>query len=87
MSVIVSGDFYQLSPVRGLPLYSSTTSIKGLLILDLWHKFKMAESTEVIRQREDYQFINILNKNRKGQINEDVQLTLNTRFFNKRSYP
>ena len=47
----------------------------------------MAELTEVIRQREDYQFINILNKNRKGQINEDVELTLNTRFFNKRSYP
>ena len=87
MSVIVSSDFFQLPPVRGLPLYSSTTSIKVLLILDLWHKFKMAESTKVIRQREDYQFINILNKNRKGQINEDVELTLNTRFFNKRSYP
>ena len=45
MSVIVCGDFYQLPPVRGLPLYSSTASIKGLIILDLWHKFKMAELT------------------------------------------
>ena len=57
MSVIVCGDFYQLPPVRGLPVYSSTTSIKGLLTLDLWHKFKMAELTEVMRQRDDYQLI------------------------------
>ena len=87
MSVIVCGDFYQLPPVRGLPVYSSTTSIKGLLTLDLWHKFKMAELTEVMRQREDYQFINILNKIREGQIDEDVELTLKSRFFNKLSYP
>ena len=76
MSVIVCGDFYQLPPVRGLPVYSSTTSIKGLLILDLWHKFKMAELTEVMRQREDYQFINIWKKIREGQIDEDVELIL-----------
>ena len=49
MSVIVCGNFYQLPPVRGLPVYSITVSIKGLLNLDLWHKFKMTELTEVIR--------------------------------------
>ena len=87
MSVIVCGDLYQLPPVRGLPEYTSTTSIKGLLTLDLWHKFKMAELTEVMRQRDDYQFINILNKIREGQIDEDVELTLKSRFFNKLSYP
>ena len=87
MSVIVCGDLYQLPPVRGLPEYTSTTSIKGLLTLDLWHKFKMAELTEVMRQRDDYQLINILNKIREGQIDEDVELTLKSRFFNKLSYP
>ena len=86
MSVIVCGDFYQLPPVRGLPVYSSTTSIKGLLTLDLWHKFKMAELSEVMRQR-DYQFVNILNKIWEGQIDEDVELILKSRFFNKLSYP
>ena len=86
MSVIVCGDFYHLPPVRGLPVYSSTTSIKGLLTLDLWHKLKMAELTEVMRQREDYQFINIFNKIREGQIDENVELILKSRFFNK-SYP
>ena len=63
-----------MPPVRGLPVYSSTTSIKVLLTLDLWHKFKMAELTEVMRQRDDYQLINILNKIREGQIDEDVEL-------------
>ena len=87
MSVIVCSDFYQVPPVRGLPVYSSTTSIKVLLTLDLWHKFKMAELTEVMRQRDDYQLINILNKIREGQIDEDVELTLKSRFFNKLSYP
>ena len=70
MSVIVCGDFYQLPPVSGLPVYSGTTSIKPLLTLDLWHQFKMAELTEVMKQRDDYQFINILNKIREGQIGQ-----------------
>ena len=86
MSVIVCGNFYLLPPVRALPVYSSTASIKGLLTLDLWHKFKMTELTEVIRQRDGYQFINILNKIREGQIDEGVELTLKSRFFNKLSY-
>ena len=76
-----------MPPVRGLPVFSSTTSTKGLLNLYLWHKFKMAELTEVMRQRDNYQLINILNKLREGQIDEDVELTLKSRFFNKLSYP
>ena len=50
MSIIVCGEFYQLPPVRGLPVYSIKTSIKILLILDLLQKFKMAES--IVKQRE-----------------------------------
>ena len=69
LPVIVCGDLYQLPPVRGLPIYiRSTTSIKSLLTLDLWQKLKMAELPEVIRQRENYQFINILNKIWEGEI-------------------
>ena len=47
-----------------------------MLTLDLWQNFKM-------RQRENYQFINIVNKIQEGEIDEDVQLTLKSRFFNK----
>ena len=36
----------------------------------------MAELTKVMRQRKDYQFINVLNKTREGEIDEHVELTL-----------
>ena len=43
----------------------------------------MAELTEVMRQREEYQFINILKKIREDEIDEDVELTMKSRFFSK----
>ena len=52
-----------------------------MLTLDLRRKFKVAELSEVMRQREDYQFIKILNKIREGEIDEDVELALKSRFF------
>ena len=36
-----------------------------------------------MRQREDYQFIKILNKIWEGEIDEDVELALKSRFFSK----
>ena len=35
LPVIVCGDFFQLSLVKGLPVYSSAASIKGFIALDL----------------------------------------------------
>ena len=70
-----------VTSVRGLLVYSSTKSTKILLALDLWRKSKMAELTEVMRQREDYQFINVLNKIWEGEIDEHVELTLKLQIF------
>ena len=65
LPVIVCGDFYQLPPVKGSPVYSSATSIKGFLALDLWKKFQMVELIEVMRQRGDHDFITKQDKRRK----------------------
>ena len=54
-----------------------------MLTLDLWRKFKIAEFTEVLRQREEYQLIDILRKIREGETDEDVELTLESQLFNE----
>ena len=43
----------------------------------------MAELTEVMKHRQGYYFINILCKIWKGETDEDVELTLKSRFFSK----
>ena len=49
LMVIVCGDFFQLPPVKGLPVYRSAASIKGFFALELRRKFQMIETTEVLR--------------------------------------
>ena len=46
----------------------------------LWHKFKFAELTEVMRQRGDTTFINMLNRIRVGDISNDDEVLLKSRF-------
>ena len=75
------GDFYQLPPVKGSPVYNSATSIKCFLALGFWKKFQIEERTEAMRQRGDHDFIRVLNKIRKGNINEDVEHALKARFL------
>ena len=87
LPVIVYGDFYQLPAVKGSPIYSSVTSIKDFLPLDMWKKFQMEELTEVMQQRGDYEFLRVLNKSREGIICEGVERTLKLRFLDKTSYP
>ena len=45
--------------------------------------FQFAELTEVMRQKGDAEFINLLNKIRIGDIDADVQQKLKARFVNK----
>ena len=81
LPALVCGDFYQLPPVKVLPVYSSATSVKGFFALGLWKKFQMVELTEVMHQRGDHDFIRVLNKITEGNINEDVEHTLKARFL------
>ena len=89
-SVILCGDLYQLPPVNGKPVYMHDSSyIQGILGLELWRKFSIAELTEVMRQRGDFQFIDLLNQVRIGELNEQNVNLLKSRFILKDSarYP
>ena len=83
LPVLVCGDLYQLSPVKGAPIYSSTDNIKGYLSLELWSNFKVVELTEVMRQRGDLEFISFLNKIRVGIVDYEEEKILLSRFIAK----
>ena len=55
-------------------MFNETETSEEFLMLDLWHKFKMAELTEITRQKGGTMFIELLNKIRVGAA--DVQLII-----------
>ena len=54
--------------------------MKHLLGLQLWHLFKNVELTEVLRQTNNL-FINLFNKVRIANIDDDVENLLKERFI------
>ena len=77
LSVIVCGDVYQFPPVNPPVIYCQfdlrKATVKDINDLELWHIFKMAELTEVMRQRGDTRLIEILSKIRVGDVNDALE--------------
>ena len=91
LSIMAVTDFLQRPPVRGRHIFSCISnkdSMKHLLGLQLWHLFKHVELTEVVRQNEKL-FIDLLNKVRVGNIDDDVENLLKARFIREtdENYP
>ncbi|XP_066927647.1 ATP-dependent DNA helicase pif1-like [Clytia hemisphaerica] len=82
ISIITCGDFYQLPPIKGGTIFSLFPD--ALLNIDhCWRHFKIAELTEVMRQRGDQVFIDILNNIRIGVVDENNIDILKERIVNK----
>ena len=57
--ILAVGDFYQLPPVKGKPLCVPDFSYG----YDMWNEvFKIVKLEEIMRQKEDHEFANLLNK-------------------------
>ena len=52
----------------------------GFLMLHLWHKFKLAELTEIMCQKGNTMFTELLNKIRVGAADVSVQDILKSQF-------
>ena len=54
---------WRLVSVTGKPTFKvDCSSVPNILNYEKWHCFKMAELTEVMRQRGDIEFIDLLNQ-------------------------
>ena len=69
VSIIAVGDFYQLPPVKGKSLITPGNIEANMVFTSL---FKMVELTEVMRQKDDAAFANMLNRIRKRKKGEPL---------------
>ena len=83
-SVSVCRDLYQILPVRAKPvfIFNETETMEGLISSDLWQKFRLAEFDQVMRQ-DDEILINLLYKIRVGQIDQNTEDVIKSRFIDK----
>ena len=74
--IILVGDLFQLRPVGDSWIFSDMSSGYATLAPNLWKQhFKMFELTEIMRQKDDAVFAELLNRIREGnQTNEDIAL-------------
>ncbi|XP_035711708.1 ATP-dependent DNA helicase PIF1-like [Folsomia candida] len=76
VSLLVVGDFYQLSPVFGQFVFEDSKEILGPIIGNpLWNRFRQFELKEIMRQKDDAKFATALNRLSMGMLEEeDIQM-------------
>lgn len=72
VSIIAVGDLFQLKPVMDGWIFSQPCQNYGPLATNLWRdNFQMFELTEIMRQKDDKEFAEILNRLREGKHTTD----------------
>jgi nucleoside-triphosphatase THEP1 len=81
-SVITFGDFQQLRPVKDNFIFGKNQNgVEDLFGNHLWEKFKMFELTEIMRQRDDLTFAQLLGRLAKGGLTLSDKHLISTRTF------
>ena len=78
--VLLVGDLFQLRPVGDSWIFANRSGDYSPLAANLWQEFfKMFELTEIMRQKDDAPFAEILNRIREGRQTERDISVLNSR--------
>ena len=65
--MIAVGDLFQLKPVFDNWIFDNTNHDYGDLAINVWSEyFTLFELTEIMRQRDDKEFAELLNRSREG---------------------
>ena len=73
ISIIAVGDMYQLPPIRKKPVFENYKN-EVYNLYHPWHLFTMIELIEIMRQKDDQPFAELLNRFRTGsQTEEDIR--------------
>ncbi|XP_071855229.1 uncharacterized protein [Apostichopus japonicus] len=88
VSIIAVGDLFQLKPVFDGWIFNNLTHDYGPLASNLWRDHFMAfELTEIMRQKDDQSFAQLLNRLRENRQTDDDLKLLNTRQFTVDNVP
>ena len=81
VNVITVGDLYQLKPVMGQFVFEDYRNNYGPLATNLWTEhFKIYELTEIMRQKDDKKFAQLLNRLRIGaHTKNDIKILKSTK--------
>ena len=90
LSIIVVGDLYQLPPIRRKPVFEEYKN-NVLNLCHPWSVFEMIELTEIMRQKDDKPFTELLNRFRTATHTEDDLKIIQSRSLgnsiNNTNYP
>lgn len=84
LTVIAVGDLFQLQPVFDKWIFERCPSDYGALAINIWQEcFQFCELVTVMRQKEDKQFAELLNRLREGNHTDDDVHHLSKRLLPK----
>ena len=86
LQVIAIGDFYQMAPVQDAYVFSEhyNTDTSEILAPNLWSSnFEIFSLTEIMRQRDEQEFCQILNRLHVGKSTQEDIATFNSRIVDR----
>ena len=84
LNIICVGDLYQLQPVMQKYIFMDIDAKYGPLATNLWKEhFTMFDLKEIMRQKDDKPFANLLNRLRRGRHTEEDLAVLRTRLISR----